>query len=78
MLRTEGTKPVGDEILRGLVGLGHQVDGALEPHVVRLIEAVAQDLARVTGDLRRMARVIIQDHVHHRGLSAFHVRISFA
>ena len=64
MLWTQGAKPVRDEILRGLIGLGHQVDGPLEPHVVRLTKAVAEDLTGITGDLRRLVGVVIQDRVH--------------
>jgi hypothetical protein len=65
MLRTQGAKSIRDEILRGPVGLGNQVDRALELHVVRLTEAVAQYYARVAGDLCRLARIVIQDRVRH-------------
>jgi hypothetical protein len=65
VLWTHGSKTVRDEILCGLIGLSNQVDCPLEPHIVRLAEAVAQDLARVAGDLRRLARIPVQDHVRH-------------
>ena len=64
VLRAEGAKPVRDEIFRRPVGFSHQVDGALEPHVVWLTETVTEDLTRVTGDLHRLVGVIVQQYVH--------------
>src|SRR3546814_14860003 len=60
VLRAESTKPVRDEILRRPVGFSHQINGALEPHVVWLTETVTEDLTRVTGDLHRLVGVIVQ------------------
>jgi hypothetical protein len=76
VLRTYGPKPIRDEILRGTVGFGYQVDCALESHLVRLTEAVAQDSARVTCDLRRFTRIFVQNSVHHvlPGLSLWDYR----
>src|SRR5215213_6964765 len=65
MLRTDCAKSVRDEILRGSVGFGYQIDSALEPHLMRLAEAVTKDIARIASDLRCLTGIFVQDKVHH-------------
>lgn len=65
MFGTDGTKSVRDQILRCPVGFGHEIDRALVPHLMRLTEAIAQYLARVASDLRRLTRIFLQNKVHH-------------
>jgi hypothetical protein len=59
VLRTDGPQTVGDEILRGSVGFGYQVDSSLEPDLMRLAEAVTQDFPRVASDLHRLTRIFV-------------------
>src|ERR671910_708877 len=73
MLGTDGAKSIRDEVLRGSVGFGYEIDRALVPHFMRLTEAITQNLARVASDLRRLTCIFVQDDVHHTkpGLSRF-------